>query len=198
MSRMKKWGATASVAVLVAAAAAAAYQYTTNVPAGAVVTDDAGLSAADAAGGAIAGSADGSGGGVNAIAASASDASGKSNTYIVVFKEAALASYKGTLPGIGAPERVRDEQGTMRLDAEGDNSQEYVDYLQTRQQQMETRFSLMVGRDVTPRLTMQHALNGMIVDPKMPFGGFKQSGWGREGGIEGLEPYFELKTVYFA
>jgi aldehyde dehydrogenase (NAD+) len=41
-------------------------------------------------------------------------------------------------------------------------------------------------------------VNGMIVDPKMPFGGFKQSGWGREGGIEGLEPYFELKTVYFA
>ncbi len=33
---------------------------------------------------------------------------------------------------------------------------------------------------------------------KMPFGGFKQSGLGREGGIEGLEPYFELKTVYFA
>ena len=41
-------------------------------------------------------------------------------------------------------------------------------------------------------------VNGMIVDPKMPFGGFKQSGLGREGGIEGLEQYFELKTVYFA
>lgn len=164
MSRMKKWGATASVAVLVAAAAAAAYQYTTGSTGGAIVTDDAGLSATDAAGGATAGSVDASGGGVNATAASAGDASGKSNTYIVVFKEAALASYKGTLPGIGAPERVRDKQGTMRLDAEGDNSQEYVDYLQTRQQQMETRFSLMVGRDVTPRLTMQHALNGMIVD----------------------------------
>jgi acyl-CoA reductase-like NAD-dependent aldehyde dehydrogenase len=41
-------------------------------------------------------------------------------------------------------------------------------------------------------------VNGMIVDPKMPFGGFKQSGMGREGGIEGLDPYFELKTVYFA
>jgi acyl-CoA reductase-like NAD-dependent aldehyde dehydrogenase len=41
-------------------------------------------------------------------------------------------------------------------------------------------------------------VNGMIVDPKMPFGGFKQSGTGREGGIEGLEQYFELKTVYFA
>jgi len=41
-------------------------------------------------------------------------------------------------------------------------------------------------------------VNGMIVDPKMPFGGFKQSGLGREGGIEGLDPYFELKTIYFA
>ena len=41
-------------------------------------------------------------------------------------------------------------------------------------------------------------VNGLIVDPKMPFGGFKQSGIGREGGIEGLDPYFELKTVYFA
>ena len=40
-------------------------------------------------------------------------------------------------------------------------------------------------------------VNGMIVDPKMPFGGFKQSGIGREGGIEGLELYFETKTIYF-
>ncbi|HEY2591493.1 MAG TPA: aldehyde dehydrogenase [Steroidobacteraceae bacterium] len=41
-------------------------------------------------------------------------------------------------------------------------------------------------------------VNGLIVDPKLPFGGFKQSGLGREGGIEGLDPYFETKTVYFA
>ena len=41
-------------------------------------------------------------------------------------------------------------------------------------------------------------VNGMVVDPKMPFGGFKQSGMGREGGIEGLDQYFELKTIYFA
>ena len=41
-------------------------------------------------------------------------------------------------------------------------------------------------------------VNGLIVDPELPFGGFKQSGTGREGGIEGLDPYFELKTVYFA
>ncbi len=41
-------------------------------------------------------------------------------------------------------------------------------------------------------------VNGLIVDPQMPFGGFKQSGLGREGGIEGLDPYFETQTVYFA
>jgi len=41
-------------------------------------------------------------------------------------------------------------------------------------------------------------VNGMVVDFKMPFGGFKQSGIGREGGLEGLDPYFETKTVYFA
>lgn len=40
-------------------------------------------------------------------------------------------------------------------------------------------------------------VNGLIVDYKMPFGGFKQSGIGREGGIEGLENYFEVKTIYF-
>lgn len=41
-------------------------------------------------------------------------------------------------------------------------------------------------------------VNGMIVDIEMPFGGFKQSGIGREGGIEGLETYLETKTIYFA
>lgn len=42
------------------------------------------------------------------------------------------------------------------------------------------------------------AINGMAVDIEMPFGGFKQSGLGREGGIEGLENYLETKTVYMA
>ncbi len=41
------------------------------------------------------------------------------------------------------------------------------------------------------------SVNSMAVDFKMPFGGFKQSGMGREGGIEGLEGYLEVKTVYF-
>jgi subtilisin family serine protease len=163
MSRIKKWGVATSASVLIAAAAMAAYQYTTNGSGTPFVTDDAGTPASSAAS-AFTGAAATDGGGVNAAAGSATDVREQRSTYIVVFKEAALASYKGTLPGIAAPERVRDEQGTLRLDAQGDNSEEYVDYLKIRQTQMEARMSTMAGRDVTPRLTMQHALNGMIVD----------------------------------
>lgn len=41
-------------------------------------------------------------------------------------------------------------------------------------------------------------INGNIIDPTVPFGGVKQSGYGREGGIEGLDNYLETKTVNFA
>lgn len=37
--------------------------------------------------------------------------------------------------------------------------------------------------------------NGMKLVFDMPFGGFKQSGIGREGGVEGLFPYLETKTI---
>jgi aldehyde dehydrogenase (NAD+) len=37
--------------------------------------------------------------------------------------------------------------------------------------------------------------NGLRMDFGLPFGGFKQSGYGREGGIEGLMGYLELKTI---
>lgn len=37
--------------------------------------------------------------------------------------------------------------------------------------------------------------NGMKADFNQPFGGFKQSGVGREGGVEGVVPYVETKTI---
>lgn len=41
-------------------------------------------------------------------------------------------------------------------------------------------------------------INGAGVDCVVPFGGFKQSGWGREYGREGVEIYTELKSVMIA
>ncbi len=164
MSRIKQKRVAIAIGALIATAAAAAvYQAQ-------VATDaDEGSSVAGIHSTAIKGQGDtvgainqGAGGTQGAAGAAASDT--ERGTYIVVFKEAPLASYKGKVPGIGVPERYRDENGTLRLDAQGDNSQEYVDYLQTRQAQLEARISAMAGRDVEPRHTMQHALNGMIVD----------------------------------
>jgi acyl-CoA reductase-like NAD-dependent aldehyde dehydrogenase len=36
------------------------------------------------------------------------------------------------------------------------------------------------------------------VDPTQPFGGYKQSGWGREFGPDALEPFLEVKSVQIA
>jgi succinate-semialdehyde dehydrogenase/glutarate-semialdehyde dehydrogenase len=36
---------------------------------------------------------------------------------------------------------------------------------------------------------------GVISDPAAPFGGFKQSGLGREGGFSGIEEYLEVKYI---
>jgi acyl-CoA reductase-like NAD-dependent aldehyde dehydrogenase len=34
-----------------------------------------------------------------------------------------------------------------------------------------------------------------VFDSGMPFGGFKQSGWGREMGLEGLHAFTEVKAT---
>nr|WP_276669113.1 aldehyde dehydrogenase family protein [Eubacterium pyruvativorans] len=39
-------------------------------------------------------------------------------------------------------------------------------------------------------------VNGAPYDISMPFGGYKQSGIGREGGIEGFEEYLETKSIF--
>jgi betaine-aldehyde dehydrogenase len=50
--------------------------------------------------------------------------------------------------------------------------------------------------DVARRVrTGTFALNTYTVDPTTPFGGYKQSGIGREMGVEGLEGYVEYKSI---
>ena len=38
--------------------------------------------------------------------------------------------------------------------------------------------------------------NGQMLDVGIPFGGIKQSGYGRELGPEGLDAYFEIRTIF--
>ncbi|MEV0588499.1 aldehyde dehydrogenase family protein [Nonomuraea sp. NPDC050310] len=45
--------------------------------------------------------------------------------------------------------------------------------------------------------TGQVAINGGSFNPQAPFGGYKQSGIGRELGVEGLEEFFETKSLQF-
>jgi aldehyde dehydrogenase (NAD+) len=57
-------------------------------------------------------------------------------------------------------------------------------------------------RDVSRAMRMTKAIkagtvgvNGYQLEPNSPFGGFRQSGLGREGGRAAIESYTELKTV---
>ena len=52
------------------------------------------------------------------------------------------------------------------------------------------------GLDIARKVrTGTFNVNGFTYDTTAPFGGFKQSGLGREWGAEGLEPYTETKTI---
>jgi hypothetical protein len=160
MSSIKKWG----VAVVMCGAAllaAASYRYANDgfrdrpsmQASGSLATDASAQPAGPVA----------SAGGGRAKAADSDPRRGK-GTFIVMLKEAPLATYKGTVRGMPAPDRIRNAKGKMRIDVTGDAAQDYVGYLQQQQTHLKTRMSTMMGRDVMPRLGMQHAVNAIIVD----------------------------------
>ena len=54
-----------------------------------------------------------------------------------------------------------------------------------------------LGYQVAKRIKSGNlSINGFVVDVTMPFGGFKESGVGREGGVEGLDAYVEVKAIH--
>ena len=70
-----------------------------------------------------------------------------------------------------------------------------------------TRYGLAAGvwtRDLKKGIQVAHALragtvwvNGYnLMDPTSPWGGFKESGWGREKGKEALEHFTEVKSIW--
>lgn len=53
------------------------------------------------------------------------------------------------------------------------------------------------GESIARRVrTGNISINTLQLDPGVPFGGFKQSGVGREGGPEGLEVFLETKAIF--
>ena len=54
-------------------------------------------------------------------------------------------------------------------------------------------YAIIVGNFVS--FAAGPALQGIVSNASAPFGGIKQSGFGREGGYEGIEEYLDTKYV---
>lgn len=93
------------------------------------------------------------------------DDSSETGTYIVIFKEAPLASYRGEKSGLPMPRKLTLANGKARLDVKSYEAQKYVSYLQQRQLSLESKISSTIGgKGLQVRSRMQHALNGIVVD----------------------------------
>lgn len=90
---------------------------------------------------------------------------GDFGTYIVLFRDAPLASYKGGKPGFAMPTKMTSASGKSRLDVKSYESQKYVSYLQQQQRTLESKMSAVIGgKALRVRNRMQHAVNGIVVD----------------------------------
>ncbi len=154
MSRIKQLGVAAGIAALATVAGATTYRYVESSPAGGKQSQASVASAQ--AGSRVAGSKAPGAAGSAAASNKGFVETGKQGTFIVLFREDALATYKGVQPTMVG--------GKRRLDAKSAQSQTYVKYLQGRQQEIRGAFEQQIGRKLAVRHTMQHAINGVVTD----------------------------------
>lgn len=111
-------------------------------------------------------SGDGTGAGsVNTPKATGGDESTletRRDLYIVVLDEEPLATYRGGVAGIDAPDRKTTARGESRIDVQGEDAKRYVAYLQDVQQDRVADLGRAVGRPLQVQKHMQHALNAVV------------------------------------
>lgn len=147
----RKWVAAGALGALVAAAGATALHY------GGVA-----LPLLGAAPGAATGTVAVDGGAAGTGGANDSTREEFVQRYIVVFHEAALASYGGERAGLAAPQTV-SRAGKRRLDVRGAEASRYVQFLQGAQRSHESRIAGLIGRQPQVERRMQHALNAVVM-----------------------------------
>ncbi len=89
---------------------------------------------------------------------------GAMGTYLVTFRDAPLAKYRGGVPGIAVPKRALSPGGRMRLDVKSAEAGAYVEHLRRAQGRMEREIAKKIGTSLPVRSRMQHALNAIVVD----------------------------------
>ena len=88
--------------------------------------------------------------------------------YIVRFVEQPLAQYNDVaaskpVSGIGPIPNKIAKSGRSRLDVKSSQALAYVQYVKEQQQQHLSAINTALGTTVTPRYTMQHALNAAVL-----------------------------------
>lgn len=198
MSNLKKWGGVVALCAIAVAASAASYQYLSarfdrqNSVAQQSKVSRAMPQLSQASRARLERSMDtfNAGSGIRTPAGSAKAAGSKGRgTYIVLFSEDSLATYKGGTAGISAPQRKAGAYGVSRLDTRSAEALSYVSYLQGKQVQMERQMSGMIQRPLQVRRRMQHAVNGIVTDMSVS----EAARVSRMSGVRLVEEYREYK-----
>jgi len=193
MSNLKKWGGVFALCAIAVAASAASYQYLSarferehRVAQQTKAMQAAPLVSRAQRNQTMETFNAGNGVRTPAISAKAAGRNGR-GTYIVLFSEDSLATYKGGTAGISAPQRKSGAFGAPRLDSRSPEALNYVSYLQGKQRQMERQMSGMIQRPLQVRRRMQHAVNGIVTDMSVA----EAARVSRMGGVRLVEEYRE-------